>query len=70
MAVNLRIETEQEGDGRWIAEIPELPGVMVYGASRDEAVSRVKALALRALADRLENGESIPPAADLFSVVP
>lgn len=70
MAVNLRIETEQEDDGRWIAEIPDLPGVMVYGASRDEAVSRVKALALRALADRLENGETIPPAADLFSVVP
>ena len=70
MAVNLRIETEQEDDGRWIAEIPDLPGVMVYGKSRDEAVSRVKALALRALADRLENGESIPQAADLFSVVP
>lgn len=70
MAVNLRIETEQEDDGRWIAEIPDLPGVMVYGTSRDEAVSRVKALALRALADRVENGESIPQAADLFSVVP
>ncbi|MDA1050180.1 MAG: type II toxin-antitoxin system HicB family antitoxin [Planctomycetota bacterium] len=66
----MRIETEQEDDGRWIAEIPDLPGVMVYGASRDEAVSRVKALALRALADRLENGEAIPQAADLFSVVP
>lgn len=70
MAVNLRIETEQEDDGRWIAEIPDLPGVMIYGTSRDEAVSRVKALALRALADRVENGESIPQAADLFSVVP
>ena len=70
MADNMRIETEQEDDGRWIAEIPDLPGVMVYGASRDEAVSRVKALALRALADRLENGEAIPQAADLFSVVP
>jgi predicted RNase H-like HicB family nuclease len=46
-----RIETEHEDDGRWIAEIPDLPGVLVYGASRDEAVSRVKALALRALAD-------------------
>jgi predicted RNase H-like HicB family nuclease len=70
MAVNLRIETEQEDDGRWIAEIPDLPGVLVYGASRDEAVSRVKALALRVLADRLENGESTPQTADLFSVVP
>jgi predicted RNase H-like HicB family nuclease len=70
MAVNLLIETEQEEDGRWIAEIPDLAGVMVYGNSRDEAVSRVKALALRALADRLENGEAIPQTADLFSVVP
>ena len=69
MAVNLRIETEQEDDGRWIAEIPDLPGVMVYGTTRDEAVSRVKALALRALADRLENGEAIPQAAELFSVI-
>ena len=69
MAVNLRIETEQEDDGRWIAEIPDIPGVIVYGASRDEAVSRVKALALRALADRLDNGESIPQTADLFSEV-
>ncbi len=43
MAVNLRIETEQEDDGRWITEIPDLPGVMIYGTSRDEAVSRVKA---------------------------
>ena len=70
MAVNLRIETEQEDDGRWIAEIPDLPGVLVYGASRDEAVSRVKALALRVLADRLENGESTPQTAGLFSVIP
>lgn len=70
MPVNLRIETEQEDDGRWIAEIPDLPGVMVYGDSRDEAVSRVKALALRALADRVESGEPIPLAADLFSVLP
>lgn len=66
MAINLRIETEQEDDGRWIAEVPDIPGVMAYGASRDEAVSRVKALAFRALADRLENGEPIPQTADLF----
>ena len=69
MAVNLRIETEHEADGRWIAEIPDIPGVMVYGDSRDEALSRVKALALRALADRLENGEPIQQTADLFSEV-
>jgi predicted RNase H-like HicB family nuclease len=68
MAVNLRIETEQEDDGRWIAEVPELPGVMVYGDSRDNAVARVKALALRVLADRLENGEPVSQTADSFSM--
>ena len=70
MALNLTIEVEQEDDGRWIAEVPALPGVMVYGGAREEAVSRVQALALRVLADRLENGEPVPQAADLFSVVP
>lgn len=48
----LAIETEQEDDGRWIAEVPSLPGVMVYGLTRDEAITRVTALALRVLADR------------------
>jgi len=67
--VNLTIETEQEDDGRWLAEIPNLPGVMVYGQTREEAVSRVQALAFRVLADRLENGESVPETAALFSVV-
>jgi predicted RNase H-like HicB family nuclease len=67
MAVNLRIETELEDDGRWIAEVP---GVMVYGDSRDDAVARVKALALRVLADRVENGEPLPQTADFFSIVP
>jgi len=57
--MNFSIETEQENDGRWIAEIPELPGVMVYGQSREHALVRVRALALRVLADRLENGEGI-----------
>ena len=70
MAVNLTIETEQEADGRWIAEVPTLPGVMAYGESRDEALARVQALALRVLAERLENGESVPETADLFSVAP
>ena len=64
----MRIEIEQEEDGRWLAEIPELPGVMVYGATREEAVARVKALALRVLADRLEHGESIPELVEVFSV--
>lgn len=53
------IEIEQEEDGRWIADIPELPGVMVYGDSREEAIAKVKALALRVVADRLEHGEML-----------
>ena len=53
---------------RWLTEIPDLPGVMVYGATRDEAVARVKALALRVLADRLEHGETIPELVQVFSV--
>ena len=51
------IETEREADGRWIAEIPALPGVLAYGATREEAVAGAKALALRVLAERLEHGE-------------
>jgi predicted RNase H-like HicB family nuclease len=51
------IEIEREADGRWIAEIPALPGVLAYGATREEAVARAKALALRVLAERLEHGE-------------
>jgi predicted RNase H-like HicB family nuclease len=56
--MNFKVELEQEEDGRWIADIPELPGVLVYGESPEEARARVQALALRVLADRLENGES------------
>ncbi|HEX7177880.1 MAG TPA: type II toxin-antitoxin system HicB family antitoxin [Pyrinomonadaceae bacterium] len=63
--MNLTVEIEQEDDGRWIAEVVNLSGVMVYGGTRDEAVARVQALALRVLADRLEHGESAP---DLMSV--
>jgi len=66
--IAMRIEIEQEDDGRWLTEIPELPGVMVYGTSREEAVARVKALALRVLADRLEHGETIPELREVFSV--
>jgi predicted RNase H-like HicB family nuclease len=51
------IDTDQETDGRWIAEISDLPGAMVYGATREEAIQRVQALALRVMADRLEHGE-------------
>jgi predicted RNase H-like HicB family nuclease len=56
----MKIEIEIEDDGRWIAEIPELPGVMAYGDSRNEAISKAETLALRVLADRLEHGEEIP----------
>lgn len=56
--MNLDIEIEQEEDGRWIAAVPDLPGVMVYGATRAEAVSHVEALALRVLAERIEHGEA------------
>jgi predicted RNase H-like HicB family nuclease len=62
----LQIELEQETDGRWIAEIAALPGVMAYGASREEARSKVEALALRILADRLEHGEQVPELSALF----
>ncbi len=64
----MNIEIECEEDHRWIAEIPELPGVMTYGQSREEAISKVKALALRVLADRLEQGESIPELREVFVV--
>ncbi|MGO9203488.1 MAG: type II toxin-antitoxin system HicB family antitoxin [Limisphaerales bacterium] len=68
LTIDMRIEIEQEEDGRWLAEIPDLPGVMVYGATREEAVARVKALALRVLADRLEHGETVPDLVEVFSV--
>jgi predicted RNase H-like HicB family nuclease len=51
------IEIDRETDGRWIAEVPDLPGVLAYGATRMEATARVQALALRVVADRLEHGE-------------
>jgi len=53
------IEVEQEEDGRWLAEVMDLPGVLVYGKTRQEAVARVQALALRVVAERLEHGESV-----------
>ena len=54
------VEIEQEADGRWIAEVLELPGVMTYGVSADEAMAKVQALALRVVAERLEHGEAGP----------
>ncbi len=62
----LRIEFEREDDGRWIAEISALPGVMAYGATRQEAQGKVEALALRTLADRIDRGEEVPEVGHLF----
>lgn len=64
----MNIEIERENDGRWIAEVPDLPGVMVYGTSRHDAVAKAEALALRIIADRLDHGESIPELDELFAV--
>jgi predicted RNase H-like HicB family nuclease len=58
--MNLNIEIELEEDGRWLAEISELSGVMTYGGTRAEAIARVQALALRVIAERLEQGETAP----------
>ncbi|MCL2026615.1 MAG: hypothetical protein FWG92_07410 [Leptospirales bacterium] len=58
--MNFDVELEQETDGRWIAEMPEIPGVLVYGTTPLQAGARARALALRVLADRIENEMSIP----------
>ena len=63
--MDLVIELEREDDGRWIGEVPDLPGVLVYGASREEAIAHAQALALRVLADRIEHGESEPSLIDV-----
>lgn len=63
------IEVEQEDDGRWLTEIPALPGVLAYGQTREEAIARAQVLALRVLADRLEHGEAVPAMDDVFAVV-
>ena len=55
-----KIECEQEDDGRWLAEIPQIPGVLAYGSSSEEAMARAEILALRALAEQLEHGEAKP----------
>jgi predicted RNase H-like HicB family nuclease len=66
----LRIEIEQEDDGRWLAEVPELPGVLTYGQTRQQAIERAQALSLRVLADRLEQGEPVPQMTTVFAVTP
>lgn len=63
--MTFKVEIEQEEDGRWIAEVMDLPGVLAYGQSPEEAKAKVQALALRVIADRLEHGEAGP---DLVSI--
>jgi predicted RNase H-like HicB family nuclease len=60
VAVDFTLECEQEVDGRWIAEVSELPGVLAYGESSADAMAKAEVLALRVMADRLEHGESAP----------
>ena len=60
--MKLTIETEREDDGRWIAQVPELSGVLAYGATQDEAMAKAEVLALRVLAEQLEHGEARPMA--------
>ena len=60
MSLTFTIETEQETDGRWIAEVLEIPGAMVYGPTTHDAIANAQALALRVLAERLEHGETSP----------
>lgn len=67
-ATKMRIEVQREEDQRWLAEVLDLPGVMAYGDTRDQAVVKAEALALRVIADRIDHGESIPELDDLFVV--
>jgi predicted RNase H-like HicB family nuclease len=66
--MTFKVETEQETDGRWIAEIAQIPGALAYGVTRDEAIARVEALGLRVLAERIEQGESSPEIQQVFTV--
>ena len=63
--MRLKVQVEREADGRWLADVPELPGVLAYGATSVEAQARAQALALRVVAERLEHGETDP---DLLSI--
>lgn len=62
----MQMEIEREEDGRWLAEVPALPGVMAYGATAEEARIKAEVLAFRVIADRIEHGEPVPPAAHAF----
>ena len=63
----MTIEIDREDDGRWLAEVMEVPGAMAYGDSRETAAAHAKALALRVLADRLDHGEDVPDLSPLFA---
>lgn len=63
--MNLTLECEREEDGRWLAEVAALPGVLAYGASANEAMAKAEVLALRVLAERLEHGEAAPVAINI-----
>ena len=64
----LTVNLDREDDNRWIAEVPELPGVLAYGETQDDAIAKAKALSLRLLADRIEHGEPVPEMDELFLV--
>ena len=64
----MKIEIDRENDGRWIAEVSDLPGVMAYGDTRKGAIDKAEVLALRVIADRLEHGEAVPELDDLFAI--
>ena len=67
--MSLTIESEREEDGRWLAEVSALSGVLAYGTTREEAIARAQVLALRVIADRLEHGEAVPELDNVFSEV-
>ena len=66
--LGMHVEVEREDDGRWIAEVPALPGAMAYGATKEEAVAKVESLVLRVLADKIEHGEDAPEVRRVFTV--
>jgi len=67
--MSFTVNLEREDDGRWLAEVPDLPGVLVYGLTQDDAIAKVKALSFRVMADRIEHGEPVPEMDELFLVV-
>ena len=64
----MTIEVELESDGRFIAEVPEIPGAMAYGVTQEQAIARVEALVLRILADRLDHGDPSPQVSEVFTI--